>query len=133
MENDVAINNGITESAWQAFSADCLRRSVCLEWLAAQLHPCGARCPECGIAIAGRQLQRWKSFDRLQCPACGKFFTVITGTWMSGAKIGPKQVFVLAVLIKMGVAVPVIASAIGVSEVTVRYWADKFKTLEKLA
>jgi transposase-like protein len=131
--SDIAKSSQITESARQAFSADCLRKAVCLEWLATQLHPEGARCPGCGREVDGKQLIRWKAFERLQCHGCGKFFTAITGTWMSGAKISPKQIFVLAVLIQMDVETPVIASAVGVSEVTVRFWADKFKTLEALA
>ena len=131
--NHIAMKNPIATSAAAAFSADCLRREVCLAWLAGQLHPAGARCPGCGVAVADRQLERWQSFGRLQCPECGKFYTAVTGTWMSGAKLKPNQIFVLAALVAMDVDAPLIAAAIGVSEVTVRLWIEKFKTLEAVS
>ncbi|WP_316348502.1 hypothetical protein [Desulfuromonas acetoxidans] len=133
MNNQVAVGNTITDSARAAFAADCLRRDVCLAWLAGQLHPAGGRCPECGAAVPDRQINRWRSFGRLECCECGRWFSAASGTWMAGAKLAPNQVFVLAVLLSMDVDVALIASAIGASEVTVRFWRDKFMTLQEVS
>ena len=131
--NNAANYTSIATSALNAFNAGCLDRMVCLAWLENALHRGVARCPSCMAKVADKQLARWKAFERLQCPDCGKFYTAATGTWVAGAKLEANQIFVLAALVAMKVDRPLIAAAIGISEVTVRYWVDKFAAIEAIA
>lgn len=122
------------KAAATAFHAGLLCRDECLELVAGRLHPEGPACPKCGTAIdSAAARKRWQQFERLQCSDCGKWFTATTGTWLVGAKLDPRQVFLLAALLELCVDPDLVARAVGVSLVTVRYWRDKFRILSEVA
>lgn len=124
---------GFVAAAGLAFSARFLCDEDCARWLSAHLHPEGPSCPGCGQAgPGGRGAERFSLFQRVQCAECGRFFTAASGTWMSGAKISPRQVMLLAALVAFGTDMETIIRVVGVSEVTVRYWIKKFSTIERV-
>ena len=137
LANDEArpvVAGSFPEAAAAAFHAGLLCRDECLELVAGRLHQEGPACPECGASIeSAAARKRWQRFERLQCSDCGKWFTAATGTWLAGAKLDPRQVFLLAALLELGIDPDLVARVVGASLVTVRYWRDKFRILSEVA
>jgi len=80
----------------------------------------GIDCPECHASLTGVALQRFWEGKRIRCCACGKFFTALTGTFLSGCHMSFSQFILLAVLLQFNVHHRAIATILRISTETVR-------------
>lgn len=110
------------------FSAEFLDETVCRDWVLAKLHGRGERyCPGCRSPLTGIALLRFCQGKRLCCPACRKFFTARTGTFLNGCHFSYREVMLLALFLYVRLPRFWIASILPVTEETVRLWEIKFK------
>lgn len=121
----------LPEEVAQAFGADFLDEAFCRQWILSRLHS-GARCPQCHRPLAGRALPRFKKGARIRCNACGKFFTALTGTFLSGCHLDYRSMILLPLLLRFGLRHDRIAATLHVSAGMVRLWEIKFQALERL-
>lgn len=118
----------------KVFSADFLIWSEAGRWVINQLHPAGQKCPHCQEEITDdTRLERWYQCERIQCKACGRFFTSLTGTILQASQLDPREVYLLAVLTELEVPAAKIAAVIDIHKDTVRIWQRKFKALAEVA
>ena len=112
--------------ALEAFGAGFLDPVPCRRWLLERLHPEGAVCPKCGARIRDAGLLRtfW-SGQRLRCQACGKYFTAVTGTLLSGSHLGFRRFLLMLVLMSLELDNRTVAGMVGCSQETVRLWHEK--------
>ncbi|WKZ34017.1 MAG: hypothetical protein QY316_06365 [Thermodesulfobacteriota bacterium] len=114
-----------------AFSVDFLDEAACRAWVLRNLHPGEARCPGCRASVEGPGAVRnfWAG-ERCACKLCGRKFTAVSGTFLQGAQLAFRQVFLMAALMEVrehGLDIKLIAGMIGVSPDTIRIWLRKFK------
>jgi transposase-like protein len=95
------------------FSADFLNAARCREWLIGKLHHGCPVCPHCGTPVYENFMARYLAGGRIRCKGCSKQFTAWTGTWMSGSKMDPREVLLLALLIAMDQGTGLIAAKLG--------------------
>jgi transposase-like protein len=113
--------------AVQTFGIDFLDETACRMWILKSLHGESAiTCPECGSGLTDKGLQRFWSGCRVRCCSCGKFFTSLTGTVLSGVHLEFRAIMLLAVLLFFGVKADYIAGKLDVSIETIRIWKKKF-------
>jgi hypothetical protein len=113
------------------FNTEFLSENHCRTWVLRQLHPATTRCPNCGEPFSDvRRLARFWNMDRLQCAYCGRFFTALTGTLLSGTHLTFSQIVLLCLLIETGLTAPRIAKIIGEDPETVRLWKFRFSHIE---
>jgi len=110
-----------------AFDASFLDETWCRIWVLMKQHPVKARCPSCGQDIPTRLKQSFWDCKRIKCDTCGKFFTVLTGTPLSGSHFDFREIVLLSVLIALGVGDKQIAATLTMSTENVRLWKRKFK------
>ena len=114
-----------------AFCADLLDEAKCRAWVLEQLHPAGAYCPCCHVAIEDRTtLENFHQGERCRCKNCGKWFTATSRTFLQGTQLSYRQVYLLAVLadfLSRGIDISSIGAAVGVSADTVRLWIRRFE------
>jgi len=114
------------------FRANFLNEIACREWVLKRLHPAGAYCPACGVAVPEKSLQRFWMSERVKCCHCEKFFTALTGTFLSGCQLDYREVILLAVLLSPDMTDKTIAEILDMSAANVRIWRNKFEALGKL-
>lgn len=114
------------------FNAEFLVESFCRYWVIEQLHPNKKfTCPECGTPIAENLMRSFWENKRMQCDACGKWFTALTNTFLSGCHLDFPHIVLFSLLIGLGVEDKEIARIIKITTESVRLWKIKFKELEK--
>jgi transposase-like protein len=114
----------------RSLAADFLSADRCRSWVLATLHPEGAHCPYCGRAFSdSKRLQHFQNGDRLRCASCKRFFTALTGTFLSGTHMSFQQVVLLCLLINCNLDVSQAARLLGEHPDTVRLWKIKFKNI----
>ena len=119
--------------AHAAFGPEFLDDGFCRDWVLRRLHPAGVFCPGCGAAIVGdNRLQRFWSGLRLTCPACGKFFTALTGTFLARSQQSFRELVLLAFLLEAGFSNTETARLVRNHPNTVRMWRLKFETLKEV-
>ena len=118
----------VTSSAVSAF----FNESACRQWIIKRLHPDGACCPDCGKGLSEKSLNRFWSAERVKCCGCGKFFTALTGTFLSGCQLTFSEVIVLAILLSPDFNDKKIAEILDMSPANVRIWRNKFEAMDKL-
>lgn len=102
--------------------------AVCREWILEKLHPAGARCPGCATAIASyASLRSYRLGARVKCVKCGKFFTALTGTFLSGCHLSFAQVIHMSILIDAGADDAQIARQMSMSPEGVHGWRLRFR------
>jgi transposase-like protein len=76
---------------------------ACLALLETMFHPRGLSCPACGCS-ARKRFGRTVSHGvpRYRCRACGRIYTVISGTIFSGTKLDPRRIVLLLYLAGIG-------------------------------
>ena len=111
---------------------DFINESTCREWILKKLHPAGAYCPGCGVAIPEKSLQRFWMSERVKCCQCEKFFTALTGTFLSGCQLDFREVVLLAILLSPVMPDKTIADILKMSAANVRIWRNKFEAMGKL-
>ena len=121
----------IPEDVARAFGADFLDEAFCRQWILSRLHS-EILCPQCRSTLTERALRRFKKGARIRCNACGKFFTALTGTFLSGCHLDYRSLILLPLLLRFGLRRDRIASVLHVSAEMVRLWDLKFQALGRL-
>lgn len=121
------------EEAARFFGADLLKQEDCYLWIVSQLHPSGAFCPECSAMIVDERQAKFFRFEQIRCPQCRKKFTAATGTLLCGAKLEPREIYLLAALSHLGVPAQRIAAVLRCHVDTVANWQAHFKAHQELA
>lgn len=115
------------------FNADYLDETICRDWILAAIHGRGMqRCPKCHEPMTGISSQRFWEGKRICCRACGKYFTALTGTFLSGCHLTFSGVILFAVFLYYRIPVREIARVLRISLETVRLWEIKFQALERV-
>lgn len=114
--------------AAHAFDPEFLDLDACRGWILNRIHKNGAFCPGCGSSIQDEQrLIRFWSGKRLSCPSCGKKFTSLTGTFLSGSHMEFRALFLMFLSFGQGASTADMASRIGCDPATIRNWRKKIK------
>jgi transposase-like protein len=104
----------------------------CRMWILSLLYSDYPLCPECGMKIPKSKLQRFWNCQRIRCGNCGKFFTALTGTFLSGCHMDFRKLILLAIFLECSFPTKEIAERLHVSAETIRIWKNKFETIVKL-
>lgn len=112
--------------AVRVFNANFLDYDFSRLWVLKTLHPDGASCPGCGEIVPEKREGRFWQCKRVICGDCRKYFTALTGTFLSGGQQDFRTIILLAVLIGLGVRSGQISSIVGMSEDSIRIWRRKF-------
>jgi transposase-like protein len=116
----------------EAFGPDFLDGDACRDWILLQTHPAGPACPWCGKPVNSPRLQdTWQSLGRVQCTACGRFFTALTGTALNKTGLDCRGYVLLCLLLALGAGDQAIARKLGINRETVRRWRLRFAAVEK--
>jgi predicted RNA-binding Zn-ribbon protein involved in translation (DUF1610 family) len=116
----------------EAFNAVFLEESVCRHWVIGQIHRGKFSCPECGARVPDNLIRSFWDAKRIECDNCGKWFTALTGTFLSGCHLNFQQIVLLYYLIGLNVPDKEIARIISISPCSVRLWRLTIKELEKI-
>ena len=114
----------------KAFDVDILDYEKCKMLITERLHHNEARCPGCGVDVPERLMHSFWECKRIKCDKCGKYFTALTGTFLSGCHFSFREIVLLAFLLALGVPDKQIAVTLKISAENVRLWKAKFKSLE---
>jgi transposase-like protein len=117
----------------EVFGAEFLSQTRCQLFIASVLHGDAPRCLGCGAAIPSRMMRSFCDGRRIRCDACGKFFNVFSGTFLSGTHFSSREVVLLALLLGLGVQDKEIARILKISAESVRLWRLKFLAQEKIS
>jgi len=112
------------------FDVNVLNNETCKMWITERLHRNEVRCPRCGASLPGRLMYSFWDCKRIKCDKCGKYFTALTGTFLSGCHFSFREIFLLSFLLALGVPDKQIAATLKISAENVRLWKAKFKSLE---
>lgn len=115
-----------------AFDANFLDDHSCRQWIIEKLHPGNKKCPACGNEVLKSLLPSFWKGKRVKCWSCGKYFTAITGTFLSGCHFTYKEFLLLTYMMSAGIDDKDIARASQISSESVRLWRLKFRELEKI-
>lgn len=115
----------------KAFDVNVLNNETCKMWITERLHHNEAHCPGCGAPLPGRLAHSFWDCKRIKCGKCGKYFTALTGTFLSGCHFSFREIFLLSFLLALGVPDKQIAATLKISAENVRLWRLKFKELER--
>lgn len=119
------IKSAITGKVIDHFDAGFLDEARCREWIISLLHGGTMICPECGIPVRPAGLRRFWLGKRISCHACGKFFTALTETFLSGIHLDFRSIVLLILFIALGLDNNFIARRLNCSPETVRIWKKK--------
>lgn len=117
----------------QSFGPEYLDETACRARLINLLHPNGAFCPDCGLSLDGASKESFHAGRRCVCGRCGRWFTATSGTFLQGAQLDYRQVYLLATLIDLmrtGINTQLLADIIDISADTCRLWMKRFDILE---
>ena len=132
-ESKMVPGNFLVDEAAAAFGANFLDEDTCRRWILASIYRDRAiSCPECSAPLTEKGLQRFRQAERVRCPACGKFFTAYTDTFLQGCHLTTRQIMLLAVFLHFGIHPEIIATKVGVSTETVRLWQKKFRAIQQI-
>jgi transposase-like protein len=121
-----------------AFNADFLDEKWCKAWVMERLH--GDQpwmgydppfCPGCHLPVSDRMMQSFWECKRIRCGGCEKYFTALTGTFLSGCHFTFQQIVLLALLLALGIADKQIASTLNISSENVRLWRHRFDAIAR--
>ena len=122
----------LPENVLMEFRAELLDEVWCRMFILKRLHGEDPRCPECSGTIQEKSLQRFWLGERVRCEVCGKFFTALTGTFLSGSHLSFQEIILLMFLLQIHVPDKQVAEVIEVSVEAVRIWRHKFQAIERL-
>jgi transposase-like protein len=131
---NTAINNTLRShgqfvpaDALEAFCSDFMDIEQCRRWILERIHQDCPRCPKCGTIIPDSSHNRFWAAERLQCKACGKFFTALTGTFLNGTHMSMSKIFLLAFFLGLDVPDRFIAGKLEINQETIRLWRLRFQ------
>lgn len=105
-----------------------LDEELCRVWILGQVHERGVDCPGCGGEIVSKaSLQSFWAGARVKCGRCGKYFTALTNTFLSGVHLSYSAMVMMAILIAAGADDATIAGLMHLSAEGVRGWRCRFK------
>lgn len=113
-----------------AFSPDIFDEAACRARVLLKLHPDGALCPACGLALDGLTEKSFWAGRRCECGRCGRWFSARSGTFLDNAHLSYAQIIIIAALLREGLHPARIAAFAGVSADTVRIWSMRFKAFD---
>ena len=125
-----------SSEAGARFNSGMLDWAQTAHWMIDQLHADGKRCPHCGIGIVDEtRMQRWYQGERIKCSStdCGRFYTSLTNTELSGSTLDPRELYLLKCLIEWKVAPATIVTIIPINKETVARWEKRFQAMEQLS
>jgi transposase-like protein len=105
---------------------EALDEVACRAFWVRRLHPAGPHCPDCRVALDGRQAETFAAGGRVHCNSCGRWFTYRTGTLFTGTTLNDRQLFLLILLIANNCPASSIAASCRLSEDTVYAWQRRF-------
>ena len=115
------------------FGAGFLDEGVCRWWILKKIHGDGQiTCPECHVPLTDVALRRFWEGNRIRCRACGKYFTALTKTFLSGCHMNFREIVLLADFLHHNYPAREIARILRISPETVRLWEIKFGALERV-
>lgn len=127
---NTAINNMagvfVPSDVLRVFNAEFLDEGKCRVWIMWLLHRDETVCPGCRSPIADQLLQSFWRCKRIHCDSCGKYFTALTGTFLSGCHFSFREVVLLVWLLALGVQDKQIAATLRISVESIRLWKLKF-------
>lgn len=104
-----------------------LDEELCRSWVLGMLHPNGAQCPGCAVPIAsGQSLQSFWNGARVKCCRCGKYFTALTDTFLSGVHLSYAGMIMMAILLDAQADDSQIARILNMSTEGIRGWRLRF-------
>jgi transposase-like protein len=68
---------------------------------------------------------------RIKCGGCGKYFTALTDTFLSGSHMSFREIILLAFLLGLNVADKQIAAVMKMSQENIRLWRHRFEALAR--
>lgn len=93
-------------------------QAACRAFLVRHLHPSGAHCPYCRVAVIGPRAETFAAGGRIHCNSCSRWFTYRTGTPLHDLKSDDGQVYLLLMLTAAGCAPKIIADLCRLSDVS---------------
>jgi transposase-like protein len=114
-----------------AFNAEFLDEMWCRAWVLERLHRESPRCPACEEEIPDRLMQSFCEVKRIRCDRCEKYFTALTGTFLSGCHFSFREIVLLAWLLALKVADKQIAETLKISVESVRLWRHRFEAIAR--
>lgn len=123
----------IPEDVAGIFDADFLDEDICREWILGEIYQDDEiACPRCRKPIKEMALQRFWEGRRICCRECGKFFSALTGTFLSGVHAKFREIILMAILLHFNVKPAEIARMIHVHPETIRLWILRFDAHRKI-
>lgn len=123
---DNTAKNDIVGDLAAVFGANFLDETVCREWILRKIHPMRPVCPHCGRRIARWRLSRFWMNGRMECDDCHRWFNALTGTALSGCRLGFADFVMMAAGFHWGFSNQEIARLIAFDPETVRIWRHKW-------
>lgn len=99
-------------------------------WFSANFHGLQVRCHHCGAMLEKKALAAFLDFRITSCATCRRKTSFFNNTPLHAAKISREHFVVMAALLALNVPTKDIASALGLSDGTVREWGLKFDQLQ---
>jgi len=88
-------------------------------------------CPNCKEKIKRSSLPSFWERKRIKCWNCGKYFTALTGTFLSGCHFDFREIILLTFMLALKVPDKQIALTLEISEENVRLWRHRFEAIEQ--
>lgn len=116
---------------FQEFNAKYLDEDCCRCFVIGKIYQDNFYCPECGNSIPDNLMRSFLNLKRIKCDRCGKYFTALTGTFLSGTHFDFREIVLLAFMLAMGIEDKQIAATLKISAESVRLWRHRFAALEQ--
>lgn len=116
-----------TGDALRGFGIEFLDEDVCRYWILKEIHNAEIKCPGCKTILKYFHPHPFWQGKRVRCSKCGKFFTALTGTFISGSHMDFREIMLLAVFLEAGLSNKQIADILKCTDETVRLWRLKFE------
>ena len=117
------------KDALSEFDAGFLYEESCRAWVLYKLHGIKMNCPGCRTELPYNKTRSFWDCRRIKCDRCGKYFTALTDTFLSGAHFNFREIVLLSLLIALGVADKQIAAILKISTENVRLWRHRFESI----
>ena len=121
----------IPEDVRNAFNAELLDENLCRDLILGMLFPKYKLCPGCEVNIPWERLHSFWMGKRIKCWNCGKYFTALTGTFLSGCHFNFGEIVLLGFMLALNVPDKQIAETLKMSVENVRLWRHRFEAIEQ--
>lgn len=126
MENSMFAADTLPAVALEILAPEFLDAGYIRADLLRRLHAGRAACPDCGRDIPTEKgISAFWEERSVRCGGCGRHFDARTGTFLEGTRLDCREVFILALLLRIGMPTRLIADRLGLHETTVRDWRDR--------